>query len=225
MSLFVLWCSPSASSSAPDGGTGQRRWGGRAALARSKEEHRTKLKPQKRCGDAPILSFSRSLAGTQGPFTVQTLHFLILTSDVYKTGLLALCWCKLFVRASSCNNCSWFLYHLSFLRSLFPPFFLLSLTDLFILPPPPSLCPCLLPLPLFTSSDTAQRRQAAKAVATATHHGLWFLLRGGGKCILCLWRGGEGGIRQSNINFCRAHPPRFMLTQSLDENCWFTACY
>lgn len=43
---------------------------------------------------------------------------------------------------------------------------------------PPSLCPRLYHFPSFFV-DMAQRRQAAKAVATATHHGPWFLSGGG----------------------------------------------
>lgn len=48
---------------------------------------------------------------------------------------------------------------------------------------PPSLCPRLYHFPSFFV-DMAQRRQAAKAVATATHHGPWFLSGGGGEWML-----------------------------------------
>lgn len=86
------------------------------------------------------------------------------------------------------------------------------------LPLPPPLPP---PLPLSflfhrRTADMVQRRQAAKAVATATHHGPRLLSEGGGgECILCLVVG--GGIRLANIIFCRAHTPHFMLTQNCCE--------
>lgn len=198
----------------------RRRRGARAAPAqRSKEEHWTKLEPQKRCDDAAIPSFSPSLAAAQGPSTVQTLHFLILTSDVSKTGLLSADVGSLFehpavIIAPDSSTTS------PFCVLYFLPFSPISSQPLH---PPPPLPPSL-PLPLPPASPTFHRHRhgAAATGCKSRRHGntSWSVVlveRRREMHPLLVARG--GGIRQSNINFCRAHPPRFMLTQSLDVNC------
>lgn len=101
------------------GGTGQRRRGGRAALVpRSKEEHWSprNVAAMHRFRHFPIVwPEHRSRLRSK----------LYISSYWLQTSLkpTVFCWCTRFVWASSCNNHSWFFYHLSVLRSLFPPFF------------------------------------------------------------------------------------------------------